>query len=109
MRRGDAATLGLLMNQSHASLRDDYEVSSDALNAMVEVGGGASGLLRGADDRRGLRRLRRGDHRRPGGRGFCRRTWLPGYQAGTGHAPAVYVCQATNGAEVFAGELGLDG
>ena len=25
------------MNESHASLRDDYEVSSDALNAMVEA------------------------------------------------------------------------
>ena len=37
MRRGDIATLGRLMNESHASLRDDYEVSSDALNAMVEA------------------------------------------------------------------------
>jgi len=37
MRRGDAATLGILMNESHTSLRDDYEVSSDALNAMVDA------------------------------------------------------------------------
>ena len=37
MRRGDIATLGRLMNESHVSLRDDYEVSSDALNAMVEA------------------------------------------------------------------------
>ena len=37
MRRGDIAMLGKLMNESHASLRDDYEVSSDALNAMVEA------------------------------------------------------------------------
>ena len=36
MRRGDAVELGRLMNESHRSLRDDYEVSSDALNAMVE-------------------------------------------------------------------------
>ena len=37
MRRGEVAALGVLMNKSHESLRDDYEVSSDALNAMVEI------------------------------------------------------------------------
>ncbi len=35
MRRGDAAALGVLMDQSHASLRDDYEVSSAELDAMA--------------------------------------------------------------------------
>jgi galactokinase len=35
MRAGDAAALGRLMHASHASLRDDYEVSSPALDAMV--------------------------------------------------------------------------
>ncbi len=34
MRRGDAAALGELMNASHASLKDDFEVSSDALDAI---------------------------------------------------------------------------
>jgi len=29
-------TLGVLLNASHASLRDDFEVSSTALNAIVE-------------------------------------------------------------------------
>ena len=37
MRRGDVDALGALMDQSHESLRDDYEVSSDALDAMVEA------------------------------------------------------------------------
>jgi galactokinase len=37
MRRGDAAETGRLMNDSHASLRDDFEVSGPALDAMVEV------------------------------------------------------------------------
>ena len=36
MRVGDAETLGKLMNASHASLRDDFEVSSDALNLIVD-------------------------------------------------------------------------
>lgn len=36
MRRGDARELGRLMNASHVSLRDDFEVSGPALDAMVE-------------------------------------------------------------------------
>jgi galactokinase len=98
MRRGDAAGLGQLMIQSHASLRDDFEVSSNALNAMVEAallhpacygarmtgagfGGCAMALIRAeaADD-------------------FVQKT-SAAYQQKTGHKPAVYVCQATNGAE----------
>ena len=35
MRRNDARELGRLMNASHASLRDDFEVSSPALDAIV--------------------------------------------------------------------------
>jgi galactokinase len=37
MQREDAATLGRLMNESHDSLRDDFEVSSPALNTMVAI------------------------------------------------------------------------
>jgi galactokinase len=37
MCHGDASTLGLLMNESHKSLRDDVEVSSPALDTMVEI------------------------------------------------------------------------
>jgi galactokinase len=102
MRRGDTTTLGMLMNQSHESLRDDYEVSSDALNVMVSsalahpacigarmTGAGFGGCAvavidaQAADD-------------------FSTRV-AADYQAKTGNAPAVYVCQATNGAEAFAG------
>ena len=35
LARGDIARVGVLMDASHASLRDDYEVSSPALDAMV--------------------------------------------------------------------------
>ncbi len=35
LRAGDAATFGRLMLESHASLRDDFEVSTDALDATV--------------------------------------------------------------------------
>ncbi|MCD4726587.1 MAG: galactokinase [Pirellulales bacterium] len=100
MRRGDAAELGRLMHQSHRSLRDDYEVSSDALNAMVECasaqrecfgarmtgagfGGCAVALVRAeaTDD-------------------FARDV-AAAYERKTGHSPAVYVCQAADGAEVM--------
>ncbi|MBN2388365.1 MAG: galactokinase [Anaerolineales bacterium] len=37
MQADDAGTLGQLLNASHASLRDDFEVSSEALNAIVEA------------------------------------------------------------------------
>jgi galactokinase len=36
-RRNDLVTVGRLMNASHESLRDDYAVSSPALDAMVEA------------------------------------------------------------------------
>lgn len=36
MRQGDAKRLGELFNASHDSLRDDFEVTNDALNIMVE-------------------------------------------------------------------------
>lgn len=35
MRAGDVVRLGQLMNASHASLRDDFEVTNHALNAIV--------------------------------------------------------------------------
>ncbi len=60
MRRGDAPALGHLMGESHQSLRDDYEVSSDALNAMVQCAAAHDGMLWRADDGGRLRRLRRG-------------------------------------------------
>ena len=39
MRAGDADTLGQLMSASHASLRDDYQVSCRELDLMVNLAG----------------------------------------------------------------------
>jgi len=101
MRRGDAVTLGLLMNQSHASLRDDYEVSSDALDAMVQCALEQTGCY--------------GARMTGAGFGGCAVALIDaqaagefgpavaaGYQATTGHVPSVYVCRATEGAAAFA-------
>ncbi|MGC6516522.1 MAG: galactokinase [Candidatus Puniceispirillaceae bacterium] len=37
LEAGDMLSLGELMTQSHLSLRDDYEVSSDALDSLVQT------------------------------------------------------------------------
>ncbi len=42
---GDTSGFGDLMTASHVSLRDDYEVSGPALDAIVEVAHGAAGCL----------------------------------------------------------------
>ena len=62
-----------LMNVSHASLRDDFEVSSEALDVMVECARAvalAEALARTAGD---------------------------AYRQATGNQPQVYVCTATDG------------
>jgi len=97
MRQGDAETLGKLMSQSHESLRDDFEVSNDALNTMVECAMEADGCL--------------GARMTGAGFGGCAvalvredqaADFVPhvsaAYRARTGLKPSVYVCSATDGA-----------
>jgi galactokinase len=45
MQRGDARTLGNLMTASHASLRDDYEVSCPELDTIVSLARAQPGCL----------------------------------------------------------------
>ena len=45
MARGDATTLGRLMRASHASLRDDYEVSSQTLDQITAIAEQSPGCL----------------------------------------------------------------
>jgi galactokinase len=103
MQRGELCGLGVLMNKSHASLRHDYEVSSDALDAMVEAataheacygarmtGAGFGGCAVAVIDEKAAE-------------SFVQ-TVIHEYQTKTGQTPAVYVCRATNGAELFAGD-----
>jgi galactokinase len=45
LRSGDFAALGRLMNESHRSLRDDYEVSSTQLDDLVAVVCGVPAVL----------------------------------------------------------------
>jgi galactokinase len=99
LERGDADEMGRLMNESHASLRDDFEVSRWELDVMVEqaqahpachgarmtgagFGGCAVALVRRAD-----------------AGGFAR-TVAAAYTRGTSLTPRIYVCSATAGASV---------
>ena len=103
MRQGDAALLGKLMNESHESLRDDFEVSSEALNEIVDcarghpacygarmTGGGFGGcgvaLVR-ADGARSL-----ADHVAD-----C-------YRQRSGLSASIYICTATAGASIVGEE-----
>jgi galactokinase len=102
MRRDDSATMGRLMNASHASLRDDFEVSSEALNEMVECAKQEEGC-------HGVRMT-------GAGFGGCAIALIRGemavafsanvaacYQETTGSDPSVSICTAASGAEVVLG------
>ncbi len=97
MRRGDAAVLGRLMNESHASLRDDYEVSSEALDVMAACAQAHPACYGARMTGAGFGGCAVALVRAEAVEDFVRAT-AAAYQAKTGHTPAVYVCQATDGA-----------
>ncbi|WP_156300001.1 galactokinase [Streptobacillus canis] len=45
LTKGDLATFGKLMNESHISLRDDYEVTGVELDSLVEAAWGEEGVV----------------------------------------------------------------
>lgn len=45
LKKGDLATFGKLMNQSHVSLRDDYETSAPELDIIAETAWNVEGVL----------------------------------------------------------------
>jgi galactokinase len=99
MERGDVVGLGALMDESHASLRDDYEVSSAALDAIVEAARALPGCA--------------GARMTGAGFGGCAVAlvdggWVEGfitaverdYAARTGHRARAFVSHAAAGASV---------
>ncbi len=104
MFQGDAATMGTLMNASHESLRDDFEVSSDALNAIVECAHKHEGCY--------------GARLTGAGFGGCAVALVQldavqdftdyvvrCYAGSTDNTPQVYICQATGGANIVSTTL----
>jgi galactokinase len=101
MRRGDRDTLGRLLIAGHTSLRDDFEVSNDQLNAVVAcaleeegcfgarmTGGGFGGCAIALVEAREAERFTRSV-------AAC-------YEAVTDYQASIYICSAANGAEVQA-------
>jgi len=101
MRRGDAGAMGELMDASHLSMRDDFEISRAEMDVMVELaqahpacfgarmtgggfGGAAVALVRAAE-----------------ADAFATEVGA-GYRSATGLQPQIYICTATDGASVVA-------
>jgi galactokinase len=102
LEQGDVARVGTLMNESHESLRDDFEVSRAELDTVVE-------LARQREECFGARMtgagfggcavaLVAGERAQAFARGVAR-----DYEVATGLEPAVYVCAATGGASLERG------
>jgi galactokinase len=98
MRAGRTSELGELMNDSHRSLRDDFEVSSPALDAMVDCAreAGCFGARMTGAGFGGCVIALVGEGRASQ---FAARV-SAGYRSRTRLTPAVYLCQATDGASV---------
>jgi len=99
MRAGDLTRLGQLMDASHASLRDDFEVTNDALNTIVTLARAQPGCF--------------GARMTGAGFGGCAvalvspeqseafvRSVNEKYKQATGNTSQCYVCQAAEGASV---------
>jgi galactokinase len=100
MRNGDAVALGKLMDQSHRSLRDDFEVSCPQLDSIVAIARRIPGCL--------------GARMTGAGFGGCAvalveaasaaaiiKTVEDNYEKETGIAARIYQCEPSNGAEVI--------
>ncbi|RPJ62601.1 MAG: galactokinase, partial [Acidobacteria bacterium] len=96
LKAGDIVQFGRLMYESHASLRDDYEVSCAELDVLVELASRQPGTI--------------GARMTGAGFGGCTVNLVPAeavadfqaavaekYQARTGLKPMIYVCSPSNG------------
>ncbi|MBU07573.1 MAG: hypothetical protein CME13_06345 [Gemmatimonadetes bacterium] len=99
MREGDKALLGSLMDASHLSLKEDFEVSSEALDVMVECARPAAGCLGARMTGAGFGGCTVALVEATQTQGFCAEVGAA-YQTRSGHEPQLYVCRATDGAAV---------
>ncbi|ABU57106.1 galactokinase [Roseiflexus castenholzii] len=96
LERGDVVTFGRLMNESHASLRDDYQVSLPDIDILVETAHHLAGCY--------------GSRLTGAGFGGCTvslvernevesfsRDLLRVYHNATGRTATIYVCRASDG------------
>ncbi len=99
LERGDLAAVGALMDASHASLRDDFEVSRSELDTMVELARRDDACLGARMTGAGFGGCAVALVRREGADTFaCDVARM--YTEVVGLEPAVYVCAASQGASV---------
>jgi galactokinase len=96
---GDARAFGRLMDASHCSLRDDYEVSCAELDAMVEAAWDAPGVIGARMTGGGFGGCAVALVERELAGAFCERV-VPEYRERTGLEPNLYLCVAEDGAGV---------
>lgn len=100
LEAGDIAHFGKLMNESHISMRDDFEISCPEINTLVDLSQAFSGVvgarLTGAGFGGCTVALVANDHVE----GF-KTSVIPTYEAKTGKTAELYVCTATAGASVI--------
>jgi galactokinase len=100
LRGGDTRQFGDLMYESHASLRDDYEVSCKELDLLVDIASSSPGVF--------------GARMTGGGFGGCTVNMVradastsfqehltQAYRSATGITPEIYVCEPAQGAQAW--------
>jgi len=104
LERGDLVALGTLLGESHASLRDDFRVSTPELDALVEelveagargarlTGAGFGGSVLAACEAADVERVAE--------------VACAAYRARTGLEPRAFACHAVDGAGRFQPALG---
>ena len=105
-RSGDLPSVGRLMKDSHASLRDLYEVSCVELDAMVEAAEGLPGYFGGRMTGGGFGGCTVNLVESPHAPSFAEAI-AARYRKATGISPDIYVCSAADGADAEQGSESL--
>jgi len=101
MSQKDAGKLGQLINASHFSLRDDFEVSSPELDQMVGCAQQDCACYGARMTGAGFGGCAIAIVQTDAVQNFCE-TVAVNYQAATGLQPEIYICTATDGATITA-------
>lgn len=99
MQQGAAAEAGRLMNESHVSLRDDYEVSGPALDAMVALARAHPACLGARLTGAGFAGCAVALVREAQAQDFARQVEAD-YARQTEHSPEIMLCRPAEGAQV---------
>jgi galactokinase len=104
LEQRDLHRFGKLMDESHVSLREDYEVSADELDLMVELAQKIDGVYGARMTGGGFGGSTVNLVREENADDFRARV-AEGYERVTGLKPEIYVTNAANGAEEVSSEI----